>query len=82
MTLDGYELIACEYCGKRVQARVHKKKRINKKWRKRYGFRYVDNGQLVIFDRKIYGHPKRIEKIIKEIKKKTKEESVRESAES
>ena len=34
----GYKIIATESCCDYVQARKHKKKRINKKWLKRYMF--------------------------------------------
>ena len=38
---------------KKVQARTHKKKRINKKWAKRYGFKtyenqLLENGQMIV----------------------------------
>lgn len=39
------------------QARKHKKKRINKKWLKRYGMRIVEvqeHGKPIIFEGKIY----------------------------
>ena len=43
--------------GMKVQRRKHRKKRINKKWAKRYGFHYysnLKNGDTVIFNGKIY----------------------------
>lgn len=42
---------------KRVQARKHKKKRINKKWMKRYGFKTQDvqkHDQVIISDNKLF----------------------------
>ena len=33
----GYKILITEYITKDVQRRTHKKKRINKKWLKRYG---------------------------------------------
>lgn len=44
---------------KKVQARTHKKKRINKKWAKRYGFKtyenqLIENGQMIVMGREIY----------------------------
>lgn len=44
---------------KKVQARTHKKKRINKKWAKRYGFKtyenqLLENGQMIVMGREIY----------------------------
>ena len=40
------------------QARTHKKKRINKKWAKRYGFityyNGIEDGKTYVFDKKLY----------------------------
>lgn len=52
--LYGYDIIVTT---KKYQIRTHKKKRINKKWAKRYGFMYFDvqdKGQVVIIGSKIY----------------------------
>lgn len=52
--LNGYDIIITT---KKHQIRTHKKKRINKKWAKRYGFMYFDiqeKGQAVIIGSKIY----------------------------
>ena len=38
---DGVPIIITNAITKTVQARTHKKKRINKKWAKRYGFKCV-----------------------------------------
>lgn len=43
--------------GSRRQVRKHKKKRINKKWAKRYGYKYyspLENGKTYIMDGAIY----------------------------
>ena len=43
--------------GGRRQVRTHKKKRINKKWAKKYGYKYyspLKNGKTVIIDGVIY----------------------------
>lgn len=54
----GYELIAAEYCFDTVRVKTHKKKRIDKKWRKRYGYKRVPWKKLYITaDGKIIGHP-------------------------
>lgn len=61
---DGYQLIETHYMADKVQARTHKKKRINKKWKKRYGMKDVPwKNLLVTNDGKIYGHPKMIDAI-------------------
>lgn len=63
----GYDIIGVPYMADIVQARTHKKKRINKKWRKRYGVREVPWKKFYIEGNKIYCHPKMIEKIKAEI---------------
>ena len=42
----------------KVQARTHKKKRINKKWRKRYGMKEIPWDKFFIEGNRIYCHPK------------------------
>ena len=66
----GYPVIGVEACYDWVQARTHKKKRINKKWRKRYGFRKKPWNKLFIADGKVYGHPKTIERYIKRMERR------------
>ena len=68
----GYRLIESPFLGDKVQARKHKKKRINKKWRKRYGFKVVPWKKVFITDGKIYGHPTIIALIKEEISRKGK----------
>lgn len=66
--LMGYQVIASPHMADKVQARTHKKKRINKKWKKKYGMREVPwNKLLVTDDMKIYCHPKMFEKLKAEI---------------
>ena len=65
---DGYPLIATHFCADKVQARKHKKKRINKKWRKRYGMREVPWKKYFLIDGRIYGHPTMINKLIEMVK--------------
>ena len=62
---DGYPLYATHFWVNNVQARKHKKKRINKKWLKRYGVVAVPRKDFFLFDGKIYGHPTMIDKLIK-----------------
>ena len=70
MLFSGYELICVNSCADWVQARTHKKKRINKKWRKRYGMKTVPWNRYFLdtANMKIYGHPTMIEKLIQGIK--------------
>ena len=64
----GYQLIPCEECSDLVQKRRHKKKRINKKWLKRYGLKAVPKKEIYITgDRKIIAHPTVINRIMLEI---------------
>ena len=60
----GYDLIGVSHMADIVQARTHKKKRINKKWRKRYGLKEVPWNKAYVIDNKIYCHPKIIEKML------------------
>lgn len=66
----GYQLIGVSHMADIVQARTHKKKRINKKWRKRYGMKEVPWKKCFVVDDKIYAHPKMIEGLIMEAKLK------------
>lgn len=66
-SIFGYEIIGVPCMADKVQVRTHKKRRINKKWRKRYGFKEVPWNKVIIFENKIYCHPKIAEKIKSEI---------------
>lgn len=66
MYFSGYQLIEASYMADRVQARTHKKKRINKKWRKRYGMKEIPWKKFYIVGDKIYAHPVMIQKLIDE----------------
>lgn len=70
----GYRIVAAPCMRDLVQARRHKKKRINKKWRKRYGMRAVPWKKFLIADGVIYGHPKWIDKLKEVIIKKERQE--------
>jgi hypothetical protein len=62
-SIFGYQLIGVPHMAEKVQARTHKKTRINKKWRKRYGFREVPWKTFYVSGDTIYGHPTMIDKI-------------------
>lgn len=67
-SIFGYQVISVPYMMDIVQARTHKKKRINKKWRKRYGVKEVPWNKIVVTDdKKIYCHPRMVDKIKAEI---------------
>lgn len=62
---NGYRLIATDSITKEVPKRCHRKRRIHKKWLKRYGYKTVpDDGRIVVIGDKIMGTKKTIEKII------------------
>ena len=45
----GYKILITEYITKDIQRRTHKKKRINKKWLKRYGMKIIpDNTKILL----------------------------------
>ena len=68
--IDGYPIIQSEYCCERVQARKHKKKRINKKWAKRYGCRFVPSKDIIVANGYIFVHPKTFAKLREQCKEK------------
>lgn len=63
----GYQIIPVSYMADKVQARKHKKKRINKKWRKRYGMKEIPWNKFYVEGNRIYCHPKWVEKLKAEI---------------
>ena len=66
---NGYRLVETTVITKQVQRRTHKKRRINKKWLKMYGYKTIlDDGKIIIFENNIFGTPKTIKKIIKQMK--------------
>ena len=50
---------------KTYQPRKHRKKRINKKWKKRYGYEYdlMPHGQIIMMDGAIYMTKKTLEQL-------------------
>lgn len=65
----GFRLIANDAVfSDRVRVKTHKKKRIDKKWRKRYGYKVVPKRELYIdkLNHNIYGHSELINAIILE----------------
>ncbi len=71
----GFRLIESNAITKEVQRRTHRKKRINKKWLKRYGYKTVpDHGRVVRMGDVIFGTPKTIRKIIEAAKGESHEQ--------
>jgi hypothetical protein len=69
-TYMGKNLLGTTAITKSVPRRTHRKRRINKKWLKRYGYKTVlDHNKILIYGNGIYATPKICEKIIAEIMK-------------
>ena len=66
----GFRLIETTVITKEVQRRTHHKRRINKKWAKRYGYKTVlDDGRIIQFGDCILATPNAIKKIIETVEK-------------
>lgn len=62
---NGFRLVETTAITKQVQRRTHRKRRINKKWAKRYGYKTVlDDGRIIQFEDCILATPNTIKKII------------------
>ena len=67
----GYELVESEQCVEFVQRRKQKKKRINKKWMKRYGTKAVPmKDKVIVAGGKIFAHPVMMKRIVAEVEKR------------
>ena len=65
----GFRLIETTAITKEVQRRTHHKRRINKKWLKRYGYKTVlDDGRIIQYGDCILATPNAIKKIIAAMK--------------
>lgn len=63
---DGLWIIETTAITKQVQKRTHRKRRINKKWLKRYGYKTVpDDGNILVGLGCIYATPKAVERLKK-----------------
>lgn len=72
--LMGFSIVESNAIVKKVQARTHKKKRISKKWLKRYGLKEVPDYETVYIatpygEKYIFAQPKTIEKIKNSLQK-------------
>ena len=62
----GYKILITEYITKDVQRRTHKKKRINKKWLKKYGMKIIpDNTKILLVNNTLMMTGKCYEKLKK-----------------
>ena len=65
----GFRLIETTAITKEVQRRTHRKRRINKKWLKRYGYKTViDDGRIIRYGDCILATPNTVKKIIATMK--------------
>lgn len=61
-----YKILITEYITKNIQRRTHRKKRINKKWLKRYGMKIVpDNTKILLVNNTLMMTEKCYEKLKK-----------------
>lgn len=66
---NGFNIVETNAVTKEVQRRTHKKRRINKKWLKRYGYKKVpDDTKVIVFGNNILVTPRMANRIIREVK--------------
>lgn len=66
---NGFRLIGTNAIQKKVQRRTHRKRRINKKWAKRYGYKTVpDDCRIILYGDSLFATHKTVEKIIAKMK--------------
>ena len=55
--IDGLPVIITDEITKKVRSRTHRKKRIDKKWLKRYGYKEVtDHSKVLVFEDRVLGY--------------------------
>ena len=60
----GYKILITEYITKNIQRRINKKKRVNKKWLKKYGMKIVpDNTKIILVNNTLMMTEKYYEKL-------------------
>lgn len=67
-TFSGLKIVEDKSMVDKIQCKKHRKKRINKKWIKRYGFTYKPKKNVLKFGDMIVGHPETIKLIKDKIK--------------
>lgn len=53
-----------------IQVRTHPRRRINKKWRKKYGYRAISDGKVYRIGNLLYAHPDTIKRLGKKWRNK------------
>lgn len=70
--IAGLRLIETTAITKSVQRRTHRKRRINKKWQKRYGYKeVVDDSKAIVTCGCVYASPKLAAKMITELNERS-----------
>lgn len=65
-SLVGYRVIVSNNIIKSVQSKTHKKKRINKKWLKQYGYKTVpDDDKIFVTDGYIFATQRGIKRLLR-----------------
>lgn len=71
---NGMPIVITDYITKTVRKRTHKKKRIDKKWLKKYGYKEAqDESKIYMIDGKLFMSQKCYDKIQKGMKNEKKE---------
>ena len=63
--LLGYKIVESKLMVDIIQRRKHKKSRINKKWKKRYGYYEIPKKDIYFFGNQIIGHPETLKHLDK-----------------
>ena len=69
----GFKLVKADCLVEYVQRRKHKKRRINKKWLKRYGCKAIPSRSFYVFENSIIAHPQTMKRLVKALKCRVKE---------
>ena len=71
------KIIITDAITKKIRKRTHKKKRIDKKWLKRYGYKEVqDHSKMYVTDDYIFMSKQNYEKLEKQLAKENEHESI------
>lgn len=66
--LDGFPIIINNHITKSIRRRKHKKKRVDKKWRKRYGYKEIrDDTKIYVSGGKLFMSQKCFDELMKKI---------------
>lgn len=67
---NGYPIVVTDKITEKVRCRIHRKKRIDKKWLKRYGYKVVpDNSSILLIKGTLYMSQKVYDRLQEELAK-------------